>query len=130
MSGELVHANGVLIVEDDDDVRWLVQVVLERAGFRTDAVAAGGSALAAARTDVPRLVVLDVEIPDVDGLEVCRRLKADASTADSSVLMMSSSTTEEDVTAGYAAGADDYLTKPFTPSELVHRVTRLMPRIA
>ena len=127
MSGESVHTSEVLIVEDDDDVRRLVQVVLEREGIHSDAVSGGYSALAAARSEAPRLVLLDVHMPDLDGLEVCRLLKADSSTSAPTVLMISSATTREDVCAGYAAGADDYLAKPFTPSELVQRVTRLLP---
>lgn len=123
-------AGNVLIVEDDDDVRWLVELVLRRAGLLTASVSGGLSALSSIRQQLPRLVLLDVEMPGVDGLEVCRRLKSDATTCDAPVLIMSGNTTKADVDAGYAAGCDDYLTKPFSPAELVRRVVRLLPKIA
>jgi DNA-binding response OmpR family regulator len=117
----------VLIVEDDDDVRSLVERVLGRVGLATRAVDCGLSALAAAAKEHPRLVVLDVEMPDLNGLEVCRQLKASEATADMSVLIVSGNTSVAEIAAGYAAGCDDFLTKPFSPAELVRRVTRLLP---
>lgn len=119
-------ANRVLIVDDDDDIRRLVEIVLQKAGIPADSVDGGIPALEAARTTARELVVLDVRMPDLSGLEVCRQLKADEATAASHILLMSSDYTTEDVAAGYAAGADDYLPKPFSPGELVRRVTRLL----
>ena len=123
----MLGAHDVLVVEDDDDMRLLVQLVLRRAGFDSDAVSGGQQALDAARSDKPGLVLLDVGMPDLDGLEVCRRLKADAVTADSPVLMISSATEDADVRAGYDAGADGYLNKPFSARELVRQVNLLLP---
>ncbi|MCW2497389.1 response regulator [Jatrophihabitans sp.] len=116
----------VLIADDDDDIRRLVEIVLQKAGIPADSVDGGIPALEAARTACRQLVVLDVRMPDMSGLEVCRQLKADDATSCSHVLLMSSDYTTEDVAAGYAAGADDYLPKPFSPGELVRRVTRLL----
>jgi DNA-binding response OmpR family regulator len=116
----------VLIADDDDDLRHLVEVVLRKAGIDTEAFNGGLPALAAARTYPRRLLVLDVRMPDLSGLDVCRQLKADAATADSQVLLMSSDFSHDDVEAGYAAGADDFLPKPFRASELVSRVSRLL----
>jgi DNA-binding response OmpR family regulator len=123
---DIADAHTVLIADDDDDLRRLVEVVLLKAGIDAEAVGGGVSALAAARNSRRRLVVLDVKMPDMSGLEVCRQLKADESTAHSQVLLMSSDFSQDDVAAGYAAGADDYLPKPFRPSELVRRVSRLL----
>jgi len=118
----------VLIVDDDDDIRRLVEIVLARAGIEVDSVDGGIPALEAARSVARDLVVLDVRMPDLSGLEVCRQLKADEATAGGHILLMSSDYTTEDVAAGYAAGADDYLPKPFSPSELMRRVTSLLTR--
>jgi DNA-binding response OmpR family regulator len=118
----------VLIADDDDDIRRLVSVVLAQAGIESDAVAGGVAALDAARNHARDVIVLDVRMPDLSGLEVCRAIKSDAATAHSHVLLMSSNYSAEDVAAGFAAGADDYLAKPFSPRELVRRVGRLLVR--
>lgn len=120
----------MLIVEDDDDVRWLVELVLQRAGLSTDSVNGGRPALdAARRAPRPDMIVLDVEMDDLNGLDVCREVKASLPAAPP-VLIMSGNTTRADIAAGYAAGCDDYLTKPFTSAELLRRVRRLLPRSA
>ena len=126
MADTATAARRVLIADDDDDIRRLVEIVLNKAGIAADSVDGGISALQAARSTSRELVVLDVRMPDMSGLEVCRQLKADEATASGHILLMSSNFTTEDVAAGYAAGADDYLPKPFSPGELVRRVTRLL----
>jgi DNA-binding response OmpR family regulator len=126
MADTATAPNRVLIVDDDDDIRRLVELVLQKAGILADSVDGGIRALEAARRSTPELVVLDVRMPDLSGLEVCRQLKSDEATASGHILLMSSDYTTEDVAAGYAAGADDYLPKPFSPGELVRRVTRLL----
>jgi DNA-binding response OmpR family regulator len=118
----------VLVADDDDDIRRLVELVLQKAGIPADTVDGGIPALAEARTSLRELIVLDVRMPDMSGLEVCRQLKADKTTAGGHVLLMSSDYSTEDIEAGYAAGADDYLPKPFSPTELVRRVSRLLGR--
>jgi DNA-binding response OmpR family regulator len=119
-------AGNVLIADDDADIRALVLLALRNAGFRAETVDGGVEALAAARREKHEVLVLDVRMPDMSGLEVCRQVKAEA--ADSHVLMISANSSSEDVAAGYAAGADDYLPKPFSPRELVQRVALLVGR--
>jgi len=123
-------ASTVLIADDDEDIRALVSTILTKAGFSARAVDGGVPALAAASEQAPELYVLDVRMPDMSGLELCRRLKAGASTGSRPVLLISAESSTEDVAAGYAAGADDYLPKPFSPRELVSRVDRLLARTA
>lgn len=130
MDDQVSARESVLIVEDDDDVRWLVELVLRRAGLITDAVNGGRPGLDAARHGPrPDVIVLDVEMDDLNGLDVCREVKASDAGAPP-VLIMSGNTTRADIAAGYAAGCDDYLTKPFTPAELLRRVRRLLPQTA
>lgn len=124
----MAPAGNVLIADDDADVRALVSVVLTKAGFDAEAVEGGVEALAAAHREPAQVYVLDVRMPDLSGLEVCRQLKACSRTATRPVLLISSDSSSEDVAAGYAAGADDYLPKPFSPRELVHRVGVLLER--
>lgn len=120
--------SNVLVADDDADIRALVLLALRNAGFQTETVDGGVEALAAARREKRHVLVLDVRMPDMSGLEVCRQLKAADGTADSQVLMISADSSSEDVAAGYAAGADDYLPKPFSPRELVQRVGLLIGR--
>jgi DNA-binding response OmpR family regulator len=119
-------ANSILVVDDDEDIRALVTTILTRAGFRAEAVNGGLPALAAARRNVPRMVVLDVRMPDMSGLEVCRALKASSITANSPVLLISAESSSADIAAARAAGCDDYLAKPFAARELVRRVELLL----
>jgi DNA-binding response OmpR family regulator len=123
-------ASSVLIADDDEDIRALVSTILTKAGFHAEAVDGGVSALEAAERETPHIVVLDVRMPDMSGLEVCRQLKARRETAASPILLISAESSTEDVAAGFAAGCDDYLPKPFSPRELVHRVDQLLARTA
>jgi DNA-binding response OmpR family regulator len=123
-------ASSVLIADDDEDIRALVSTILTKAGFHAETVDGGISALAVARRDGAHVYVLDVRMPDLSGLEVCRQLKASSATASSPILLISAESSSEDVAAGYAAGCDDYLPKPFSPRELVHRVDQLLARPA
>lgn len=119
----------VLIADDDEDIRVLVSVVLTKAGYGTAAVGGGRAVLAAAAgASPPRLYVLDVRMPDVDGLEVCRRLKADPATATAPVMLVSAESSPADIEAAHAAGCDAYLQKPFSTRELVNRVAELLER--
>ncbi len=119
----------VLIADDDADIRELVSMVLRQAGFVTTPVEGGRDALAAADDDeAPNLYVLDVRMPDVSGLDVCRALRSRADTARRPIMLISAETEPGDVAAGYAAGADLYLRKPFSPRELVRRVDELLAR--
>lgn len=117
----------VVIAEDDRDIRELIELILEDAGYTTVAVADGVSALEACRREQPRLLLLDVSMPgELSGLEVCRRIRADDAVNDLPVMLLTARAREQDVAAGYAAGATDYLVKPFNPTELTRRVEDLL----
>lgn len=119
-------SGGVLVVEDRYEVRTLLEIALTDAGYTVRTAGGGAAALASAAADPPDLVVLDLGLPDVDGVEVCRRLRA--TNADCWVLMLTGRTDELDVLVGLAVGADGYLTKPVSPRELVARVGAMLRR--
>jgi DNA-binding response OmpR family regulator len=124
-------SSSVLIADDDEDIRALVSLILTRAGYRAEAVDGGAPALAAAAgPEAPLAYVLDVRMPDISGLEVCRQLKADHETAGRPVLLISAESSSADIAAGFAAGCDDYLPKPFSARELVNRVGQLLAQSA
>jgi phosphate regulon transcriptional regulator PhoB len=121
-------AREVLVVEDEPDIRRLVVLHLERDGFRCRTAANGLDALREAKANVPELVVLDLMLPGLDGLEVCRRLRSDASTAGVPIIMLTAKSDEVDRVVGLEVGADDYVAKPFSPKELVARVRAVLRR--
>ncbi|QXE34115.1 response regulator transcription factor [Streptomyces sp. GMY02] len=115
----------ILVVDDDPTVAEVVTGYLERAGFAVDRAADGPEALRLAATSPPALVVLDLMLPGMDGLEVCRRLRAHAPVP---VIMLTARGDEDDRILGLEVGADDYVTKPFSPRELVLRVESVLRR--
>ena len=115
----------VMIVEDDDDQRALVRGYLEKAGFATIGVASGDAVMEAARRTQPRVVLLDVHLPGMDGYSVCRHLKADKDTRGIPVVFVTTRAAMNERLAGLTLGADDYLTKPVDMGELLLRVRRL-----
>jgi len=121
-------AASVLVVDDEDDLLELVRYNLAKAGYRVSCVSTGEEALSHARRQPPNLIVLDLMLPAVDGLEVCRRLKADAKTRDIPIIMLTAKSEESDVVRGLERGADDYITKPFSPRVLAARVKALLRR--
>jgi DNA-binding response OmpR family regulator len=125
-----VNAEGalVLVSDDDDDLRELVVYRLETSGYRVVQARNGEEALAAALEHEPDAIVLDVMMPRLDGYEVCRRLRADERTARTPVILLTSRAQEADVATGFDAGADDYVTKPFSPNELQARVRAILGR--
>src|SRR6476469_5599489 len=116
----------VLVVDDDDTITDVVSGYLDRAGHTAERAADGAKALELVDTDPPDLIVLDIMLPEIDGLEVCRRVRA--SHPDLRVLMLTALGEAEDRIAGLEVGADDYVTKPFSPRELVLRVDALLRR--
>lgn len=121
----------ILVVDDEASVRKLVRSYLEREGFQVTEAADGKRAIDLASSEQPSLVVLDLMLPGVDGLEVCRSIcgKTDASGAPApAVLMLTARAEEADKLVGLGMGADDYLTKPFSPRELVARVKAILRR--
>ena len=118
----------ILVVEDDDDIAQLVARYLARAGHTADVVHAGDEALAAVRERVPDLVVLDLMLPGIDGLAVCKALRGSPATRALPIIMLTARSEESDRIVGLELGADDYVTKPFSPKELVARVGALLRR--
>jgi DNA-binding response OmpR family regulator len=116
----------VLIADDDPDILALVTFKVKQAGYHLVTATDGAAALAAARATTPDLVVLDVSMPRMSGLEVCRELRADAATAKVPVLLLTARAQEADIEAGFDVGADDYVVKPFSPRELVARIAAIL----
>lgn len=116
----------VLVVDDERNIREVLAQYLEVAGFAVIEAADGATALRLAATTPPDLVVLDLMLPGIDGMEVCRRLRAESTIP---ILMLTAKTEEEDKLAGFGLGADDYVTKPFSPREVVVRVQALLRRV-
>jgi two-component system alkaline phosphatase synthesis response regulator PhoP len=121
MSGERV-----LIVDDEPNIVQLARLYLEREGYKVESAGDGRSALAAAEQHPPALMVLDIMLPEMDGLEVCRRLRASGNSLP--ILMLTARDEDVDKILGLELGADDYLTKPFNPRELVARIKAILRR--
>jgi two-component system OmpR family response regulator len=120
------RARTVLLVDDDPHLREVARYALAQAGFRVEEAADGRAALAAARARAPDLIVLDVRMPELDGLEVCRELRK---TSRVPIVFLSSADDELDRVLGLELGGDDYLGKPFSPRELVARVKAVLRRL-
>jgi DNA-binding response OmpR family regulator len=118
----------VLVVEDDPDIAELVSRYLDRAGYSSTRVTSGREALEAVRSKQPDLIVLDLMLPQIDGLEVCRLLRANDSTSAIPIIMLTARAEEAERIVGLEVGADDYIAKPFSPNELVARVRALLRR--
>ena len=114
--------NLILVVDDEKDIRELVRYNLNKTGMDTIGAATGERALELAREEHPALMVLDLMLPGIDGLDVCRILKNDARTEDICIIMLTAKGEEADIVRGLEIGADDYITKPFSPSILTARV--------
>ena len=121
--------SSVLVIEDTEEIRELVTTVLGRAGIDVRAVGTGAEGMAEVRRDPPDLIVLDLGLPDADGTEICRQIRAETACY---VLMLTARAEEVDLLIGLAVGADGYMTKPFSPRELVARVQAMLrfPRTA
>jgi DNA-binding response OmpR family regulator len=127
--GEIM-AEKILIIDDDVDTLRLVGLMLERQGYTIRTASDGAQALVSAKAEHPDLIVLDIMMPDMDGFEVTRRLRAEPSTAGIPIAMFTAKGQLEDKVAGYDAGVDEYLTKPIHPAELNARIKALMTRSA
>ena len=119
----------ILIVEDDRDIADLIGHSLQKVGHTTEHVASGKIAVSHVRESPPDLIVLDVMLPGMDGLMVCQALRGDPATAAIPIIMLTARGEESDRIAGLELGADDYVTKPFSPRELTARVAALLRRI-
>jgi len=118
----------VLIVEDEPDIAQLIQFHVEREGHATRIADTGTKALEVVREQRPSLIILDIMLPDLDGLEVCKKLKREPGTADIPIIMVSARGEESDIVVGLELGAEDYVTKPFSPRVLIARIKAALRR--
>jgi two-component system phosphate regulon response regulator PhoB len=118
----------ILVVDDEEDLLALVDYNLTKEGFRVTCVASGERAISEARAVTPDLIVLDLMLPKVDGLDVCKVLKGDRATQHIPIVMLTAKTEEADVVTGLELGADDYITKPFSPRVLLARIRSVLRR--
>ncbi|MDH3982103.1 MAG: response regulator [Kiritimatiellaceae bacterium] len=119
----------ILVVEDEAPIQELLKFNLERNKYRVEVVDSGEEALTVTAQFQPDLILLDIMLPGADGLEVCKRLKADPKTAHIPIIMLTALSEEADIVAGLELGADDYITKPFSPRVLLARVKAALRRI-
>ena len=119
----------ILVVEDEPDILQLVKLYLEKEGFRTATAVNGAQALKKVKEDKPDLIVLDLMLPELDGLEVCKRLRSVPDTAMLPIIMLTAKAEESDTVIGLELGADDYVAKPFSPKALVARIKALLRRL-
>ena len=118
----------ILVVDDEEDLLELISFNLKKEGYRVTTVATGEAAINGARSTIPDLIVLDLLLPKVDGLNVCKTLKADPKTAHIPIVMLTAKSEEADVVSGLELGADDYITKPFSPRVLLARLRSVLRR--
>jgi len=118
----------ILVIDDEPDLRELVRINLDQAGYSVETASSGREALHALRHSAPDLVVLDLMLPDISGTELCRKIRSDPALAEIPVIMLTAKATEVDRVVGFELGADDYVTKPFSPRELALRVAAVLRR--
>ena len=118
----------ILIVDDEEDVLELVRYNLDRSGYQIITASSGEEALSKARKNSLDLIILDLMLPGIDGLEVCKKLKGDVKTEHIPIIMLTAKGDESDIVTGLELGAEDYITKPFSPKVLVARVRRILHR--
>lgn len=118
----------ILVVDDEEDILQLVKYNLEKSGYQVMCAASGGEALKLVRNNQPDLVLLDLMLPGLDGLEVCTLLKNDPRTREAGIVMLTAKGEESDIVAGLERGADDYIVKPFSPKILIARVKAVLRR--
>jgi len=118
----------ILVVEDEEDIRELLKYNLEKEGYQVFGAATGEAALKNVRDRLPDLILLDLMLPGIDGLEVCRRIKGEAQTRHLPIVMLTAKGEEADIVTGLELGADDYVTKPFSPRVLLARLRAALRR--
>lgn len=121
-------ASGILVVDDEPSIVELIEFNLEKSGYRVFKAENGYEALQAVKANKPDLIVLDLMIPGIDGIEVCRRLKGQRESSAIPIIMLTAKNEEVDKIVGLELGADDYMTKPFSPRELMARVKAVLRR--
>lgn len=118
----------IVIVEDEEDILELISYNLQKEGFRISGFDSGEKAIAAVKAELPDLIILDLMLPGIDGFEVCRLLKQDESTRNIPLVMLTAKGEETDIVTGLELGADDYITKPFSPRILIARLRAILRR--
>mgnify|MGYP000001287692 CR=1 FL=1 len=118
----------ILLVDDEEDILNLVKYNLERENYKVDAVTTGEEAVRIARENIPDLILLDLMLPGMDGLDVCRILKNDKNVSKTPIVMLTAKGEDSDIVTGLELGADDYITKPFSPRVLIARVKTVLRR--
>lgn len=118
----------ILVVEDEQDIADLIAFNLEQEGYRVESVSSGEDGLSRAKSALPDLIVLDIMLPEMNGLDVCRALRSDRTTQSIPIIMLTARDEEIDVVTGLEVGADDYITKPFSPKVLVARIRAVLRR--
>ncbi|MCK4832201.1 MAG: response regulator, partial [Anaerolineales bacterium] len=121
-------AEKILVIDDDLDSLKLIGLLLQRQGYQVVAAPGGSQGLAQAESENPDLILLDIMMPDMDGYEVCKRLRKDPRLAHIPIIMFTAKTRVDDKVTGFEAGADDYLTKPTHPAELASRIKAILTR--
>jgi len=125
---EIMKKENILLTDDEDDILELVKFNLDREGYKVSCARTGKDTLEKARRKIPDLIVLDLMLPDMDGLEVAKMLKGDPNTQAIPIVMLTAKGEESDIVIGLELGADDYITKPFSPRILVARVKAVLRR--
>ena len=118
----------VIVIEDEADIREVIEHNLSREGYQVHSSSDGEEGLQLVRKRLPDLVVLDLMLPGLDGLDVCRKIKADPEAGSTAIVMVTAKGDESDIVLGLGVGADDYVTKPFSPKELIARVKAVLRR--
>ncbi len=118
----------ILVVDDEEDVLELIRYNLDKNGYRVSMAVTGEEALLRVRAELPDLIILDLMLPGIDGLEVCKKLKSNNKTQHIPIIMLTAKGEEVDIVTGLELGADDYVTKPFSPKVLIARLRRILHR--
>lgn len=118
----------ILIVDDEEDILKLLDYNLSKEGYNVTCVATGEEAISKSKNIQPNVIILDTMLPGIDGLEVCKKIKSDAKTAHTPIIMLTAKGEESDIVSGLELGADDYVTKPFSPKVLIARIRNVLRR--
>jgi len=120
----------ILVIEDEKDIVDIIELNLEKEGYKIKAYSSGEEGIKMAREKLPDLIILDLMLPGIDGLDVCRILKNDSKTRHIPIIMLTAKSEESDIVTGLEMGADDYITKPFSPKVLIARVKAILRKVA
>ncbi len=126
MKAKMTKSANILVIEDEDDIRKLIEYYLKTEGYTVVTADNGEAGLEKVRQEKPDLLVLDLMLPGLDGRDICRILKADSRTLDLPIVMLTARSSDDDIVEGLEIGADDYITKPFSPKVLIARIRKIL----